>query len=403
MSKPKILKFPKGFFWGTATSSHQIDGGNHNNWTEWEKEGHIEDGTVSGRACDSYHLFEKDADLSVELNNNAYRFSIEWSRIEPEQGKFNQKEIEHYKKVIQALKDRKIEPFITLYHWTIPIWFSDIGGWENKKAPEIFNNFVEYVIKNLDHKVKYWITINEPMIFSFDSYHRGKWPPQKRNFFTAIKVVKQLIRAHILAFQTIKKYRPDAQVGIACDNQYFEPYKSFFDKYVTYLTDLYWNDWVLDRIKNHQDFIGLNYYFHNLFQFAPLRPKSLFVRHRNANKVISDLGWEVFPPGIHHCLMDLEKRYHKPVYITENGIADQGDVKRQQYIKDILTYAHKAIKDGADVKGYFHWSLIDNFEWNRGFDKKFGLYEVDFKTMERKPRPSARLYSEICKHNSLSL
>lgn len=398
-----ILKFPKGFLWGTATSSHQVEGGLRNNWTEWEKEGHIEDGTVSGKACNSYELYEKDADLSVELNNNAYRFSVEWSRIEPQEGKFNQKEIEHYKKVIKALKKRGIEPLVTIYHWTYPLWFRDKGCWLNSKSPQYFNRYVQYLVKNLDHEVKYWCTINEPLIFAFNSYHRRKWPPQKGSFLKARRVVLNLIKAHKLAYKTIKKVRPDAQIGIAKNNQHFEAFRSCMDRAAVKFTDWYWNHWVLDDLKGYQDYIGLNYYFHNIFQFAPLRPKSLFVRHKNKNEIISDMGWEVYPEGIYHCLMDLHKTYNLPVFILENGIADQGDVKRQAFIKNHLKYVHQAIKEGADVKGYFHWSLIDNFEWKDGFDKKFGLYEVDYNTFERKPRQSAKIYSEICKNNSLIL
>ncbi|MFH1671169.1 MAG: glycoside hydrolase family 1 protein [Candidatus Portnoybacteria bacterium] len=395
------VKFPKGFLWGASTSSYQVEGGNFNDWSEWEKEnaGRLgkkartywqkwqqekfpemleKENYISGRACDHYHRFEEDFNLAKELGHNAHRFSIEWSRIEPKKGKIDQKEIEHYHQVLLALKERGIEPFVTLYHWTLPTWLAEEGGWLNPKAPYYFDRYVKIISENFFEEVKYWITLNEPNIYAFDSYFRGVWPPQKKSVFKYFKVLKNLVKSHKLAYRSLHLIDLDCQVGVARNNVYFENIP---------LADYLWNKRFLDKIGEEQDFIGLNYYFH----------KRLF---GNRNKSVNDLGWEIYPEGIYHVLRGLEK-YKKPIYITENGLADKDDTKREKFIKDHLEWTAKAIKEGVDVRGYFYWSLLDNFEWDKGFWPRFGLIEVDFKTMERKIRPSAFKYTKICKENKL--
>jgi len=397
------MKFPKGFLWGAATSSHQVEGGNFNSWSEWERENAARlvrkagnywqkwqqkkfpemfdlENYVSGWAADHYHRFKDDFDLAKELGHNAHRFSIEWSRIEPKEGKINQKEIEHYRQVLLALKERGIEPFVTLYHWTLPTWLAEKGGWLNPRAPYYFDRYVKIVSQNLFEQVEFWITINEPNIYAFDSYFRGVWPPQKKSVFKYFKVIKNLIKGHKLAYRSLHLIDLDCQVGIARNNVYFENIP---------LADYLWNKRFLSKIGEEQDFIGLNYYFH----------KRLF---GNENKSVNNLGWEIYPEGIYHVLKGL-KKYNKPIYITENGLADRDDTKREEFIKDHLGWVGKAIKEEVDVKGYLHWSLLDNFEWDKGFWPRFGLVEVDFRTMERKIRPSARVYGQICKENKIQL
>ncbi len=383
------LEFPKNFLWGSATSSYQVEGGIENtDWTEAGRQGKV---PLANRACDHYNLYEKDFDLIKELGQNANRFSIEWARIEPEEGKFDEKEVEHYRKVLQALRDRGIEPFVTLWHFTLPLWFAKKGGFENPKAPEIFARYCGYVVERLAASAKasasqggigakFWMTINEPMVYASGSYLKGNWPPFKKNFFTFKKVIKTLISSHLASHIIIKKINPDLQIGIAKNNIYFENIP-FIDRF--------WNFYFLNKIKNHLDFIGLNYYFHRRF------PK-------NKNKEVSDMGWEIYPKGIYHVLKEL-RHYSLPVYITENGLADSKDTKRAKFIKDHLFWAHKAMQEGVDLRGYFHWSLTDNFEWAHGFGPRFGLVEIDYETMERKIRPSAWEYKKICETNSLTL
>jgi len=369
------MKFPKNFYWGTATSAYQVEGGIKNDWS-----------AIGGKynaeiACDHYNRFEKDFDLAKEMNNNAHRFSIEWARIEPEQGKFNQKEIEHYKKVIQALKNRGLEPFVTLYHWTLPIWFVEKGGWLNKDSVKYFSNYVKFVVENLDD-VKFYITINEPNIYSSNAYLRGNFPPFNKSFFKSQEILKNLVEAHKKSYNIIHKIYSNVEVGIAKNNNNFKGILKFF-------SDYYWNHQFLDSIKDYQDFIGLNYYFStSLIDFV------------FPGKKITDLKWTIRPSGIYTVLKHL-KQYKKPIYITENGLADAKDLKRSDFIIEHLKYIHKAIESNVDVRGYFHWSLIDNFEWDKGYSPRFGLIEVDYKTMKRIPRASSKVYAKICKNNSL--
>jgi len=394
MTKKLKYKFPENFFWGTATSAHQIEGNNENQWSEWEKQGHIKDGSISGRACNSYQLYKKDVELIKELNNNAYRFSIEWSRIEPKQGQFDKDEISHYKKVIKECKENNIEPFITIYHWTMPLWFAEQGGWLNKNAPTYFKRYTEKLAEAFGQDVKYWCTINEPMIYAFNSYLKGKWVPQKKSFLKFRKVLRNLVKAHKLAYDALHKNSNRCQVSIAKNNQFFEAYSNdFINKTAVKFLHYYWNESFLNKIKNELDYIGLNYYFHNRLKIS-----WNFYELKNKNKITNDMGWEIYPEGIYHVLKNLEK-YNLPIYILENGLADAKDEKRADFIVEHLRYIHKAIQSGVDVRGYFHWSLLDNFEWAEGYEPKFGLYAVDFKTFERKARGSAGVYGEIAKSN----
>lgn len=414
-----MLKFPEGFYWGAATSSHQVEGGTHNDWDAWElhnakrlaKEsekrfGHLaiwpaikaqaQDPAnyISGRACDHYHRYEEDFDIAKSLGHNAHRFSIEWSRIEPEEGKWDEKEIEHYRRVVRALRARGIEPFVTLWHWPIPLWMSYKGGWKSDEILYYFPRYAEKVVSVLKDDVCYWITINEPEIYSSKSYLKGAWPPQETNVFGYLAVFYNLIEAHIRAYKKIKETQPTAQVGIAKNNICFEAYHGQFTSALyKRLADWWWNFYFLNQIRHYQDFIGLNFYFRN-------RIKD-FVFNQNENNKVSDLGWGLFPEGLLHALLDL-KCYKKPIYITENGLADAEDRHREWFITESLRAVHKAIQAGVDVRGYFYWSLLDNFEWDKGFWPRFGLVEVDFSTLQRMVRPSAKAYAEIIKNGIMN-
>lgn len=392
-------KFPKNFYWGTATSSHQVEGNNTNNdWWRAEQEGKIKH--KSGRACDSYNRYEEDFDLAKGLGNNAHRLSIEWSRVEPEEGKFDEKEIEHYKKVIKALKDRGLEPFVTLHHFTNPVWFADKGSWENPRSPFYFARYAEYVVKNLP-EVKYWITINEPFILSTMGYMDGFWPPFKNGVLNALKINTELHRAHKGAYRKIKAVAPKAQIGLAKNVKYFKACNGkFFSRVFVALFNLILNYGFLDSLKHEQDFAGLNYYYPVNISAGFSHPRKWMREFPGAQK--SDFGWDIYPEGLYQVVKDASK-LDKPIYIFENGIADADDRQRPRFIREHLEQLAKAASEGADVRGYFHWSLLDNFEWAEGFTKKFGLVEVDFKTLERKPRPSYYVYKEICKNNSLNL
>lgn len=382
-------QFPEGFFWGSATSAYQVEGEIRNNdWAEAARRGKV---PPAAYARDHYNRYEEDFDIAKSLGQNAHRFSIEWSRIEPEEGRFDEAEIEHYRKALVALRERGIEPFVTLWHFTLPVWFAKMGGFENKKAPFYFSRYCEYVVKNLGRGsgARFWMTMNEPMVFASNGYFRGKWPPFKKNIFRFLKIINGLVVSHNIAYRKIKTANSTLQIGIAKNNINFEPNWDPFNRLLSSFMNWFWNRRFLDKISKSQDFIGLNYYFHKKFGFGD-----------RAAREKSDMGWDICPRGIYSLLTELG-RYRKPVYVTENGIADAKDAKRAKFIKDHLLWVKRAIDDKINVRGYFYWSLLDNFEWADGFKPRFGLVEVDFKTMERKIRPSAYEYARICKANSL--
>ncbi|MDO8668659.1 MAG: glycoside hydrolase family 1 protein [bacterium] len=394
---PKILKFPPDFLWGVSTSAYQIEGGISNDWSEWEKSIAGENGAnhTCGQACDSYNRYEEDLDLVKGLNCGAYRMGLEWARIEPKPGKFDQTEIEHYRKVLTAAKKRNLKVVLTLWHWTNPIWLAAEGGWANKKAVEYFARFVKLITGELGSQVDYWVTINEPMVAIANGYVTGKFPPNKKNIWQALKVYNNLVKAHQAGYEIIYKKFPKAQVGLTMLANYFEPAHrwNLIEVFFAKIANHCWNDRFVKKLKNQFDFLGLDYYFHDRIIWHPPFKKNL-------NKATTDLGWEIYPAGILEVLKNYSK-FKKPLFIMENGLADQSDLKRAKFITDHLKYVHEAISQGVDVRGYFYWSLIDNFEWAEGFKPKFGLYSVDRKIFKRQARPSAKVYAEICKNNEV--
>ena len=371
-----MLKFPENFYWGTSTSAYQVEGGIKNDWSK------IGGQYDAGQACDHYNRFEQDFDLAKAMNNNAHRFSIEWARIEPKPGEFDQKEIEHYRKVISALRERGLEPFVALNHYTLPTWFAKSGGWLCKENIKYFIRYAEFLVKSLP-QVKFWITFNEPYLYSSFSFFEKRWPPFEKNFFKFLKVLNNLLDAHNKTYQIIHKDFPGKMVGMS-------EFVMFFSGFLSPIKNIRYF-YFLNKIKNYQDFIGLNYYLHH----------SLFEVLKLSHGEKTDMGWEICPEGIYHVLKDL-KKYNRPIYITENGLADAKDEKRTKFIIEHLKWVHKAIEEGIDVRGYFHWSLLDNFEWDKGFEPRFGLIEIDYNNnLKRIPRPSSKIYAEICKNNGL--
>lgn len=403
-------RFPNDFLWGASTSAHQVEGGNKNDWTSFENKNAISmaesakkmnffldkfsreaqkpSNYISGLASNHAESFDSDFYLANKIGLNTYRFSIEWSRIEPEKGRFDKDAIDHYKKIVRVLKTYNIEPFVTLWHWTLPLWFAQSGGFRNRKNVKYFLRYVKRMALELKGEVKFFVTLNEPEIYSMNSYLRGLWPPQKRGIVNFYQVINNLVLAHIGSYALIKKVDPDAQVGIAKNNTYFElGQETFKNKMLKKVARKYWNDYFLDKISAYQDFIGLNYYFRN-------RIDGWFNKNRNSKT--SDLGWDLYPQGIYHVLLDLGK-YKKPVYITENGLADAQDKHRAWFLTETVKAIASAIDKGIDIRGYLHWSLLDNFEWDKGFWPRFGLIEVDYRTQKRTPRDSANHYAKIIK------
>jgi len=404
-----MIQFPKDFYWGSATSSYQVEGNNSNaDWWAWEQKCGKEN---SGAACRHYDLFEQDFDLVKSLNHNAHRLSIEWSRIEPIEGAFSDDAIVHYINVIKALRKRGIEPMVTLHHFTNPIWFAESGGWTNPKCVKRFLRYCEFVTKALARGVKYWFTINEPTVYFSHSYLWGMWPPQSKSLLQTKAVYHSLNEAHIEAYRLIHRIYKDLNlarplVGLAqhmqaivgCD-------KSLKNRLAVTLREHLYNLNILDHCARHKalDFIGVNYYSRHLVDVHSWWIGNLLMEvckdnHHPLKK--NFLGWDIYPEGLAQVLLSL-KKYNLPVIISENGICTADDNERWEYIQSHLRSVHLAMEKGVDVKGYLYWSLMDNFEWAHGFAPRFGLIDIDYATQQRTIRESAKKYAQVCQTNIL--
>ncbi|RKY33316.1 MAG: glycoside hydrolase family 1 protein [Candidatus Omnitrophota bacterium] len=405
-----MLEFPKDFYWGAATSAYQVEGNNTNSdWWQWEKSVGLEE--VSGEACRHYQLFKEDFDLARSLSHNAHRLSIEWSRIEPQEGQFCEEELEHYIEVIKALKERRLEPIVTLHHFTTPVWFAQLGGWQSKKGVALFLRYIEKVIIALSRNVRFWVTINEPIVYIYFSYILGQWPPQVMSFPAARQVEKNLISCHIKAYRLIhdiykRNNLIEPSVSIAHNMQAFVPCSHNLKNILaTYLRDRIYNFSLVENLIRHRslDFIGINYYNRSLVDVEKWRFKNLLMdvcRHGHSKLPKNFLGWDIYPEGLFTLLIKL-KKYKLPVFIMENGICTEDDNLRWGFIREHLESLNLAIKKGVRVLGYIYWSLLDNFEWDKGFTPRFGLIEVDYSNFRRTVRDSARRYAEVCKSNKL--
>ena len=415
------LKFPKNFLWGTATSAHQVEGNNYNDWSEWENENADrlakeaskkswpdfilknypnplqKENYISGRVCDHYNRFREDFDIAKSLGHNAHRFSIEWSRIEPEEGKFNEKEIEHYREVIKALRERGLEPFVTLWHSTNPNWIRDIGGWENSKTSQYFLRYVEKVVKSYPC-VKYWLTLNEPTVYAGLGYVQGSQPPWVKDFRRANSVFANFVKAHNLAYRGIHEINKEAFVGFAHHLVYMQRKDNWPWTWLAARILEYVRNWrFLNATKKECDFLGIQFYQSQSVGFSlrsgkwgPITASSIL------GKPIDDLGWAINPEGVYDLLKSVSK-YGKPIFITESGISDAKDAHRPKFIEQTLRSISRAIREGVNVRGYFYWAFMDNYELPemRGFWPRFGLVEINYKTLERKIRPSALAYKKI--------
>ncbi len=394
--------FPKNFLWGAAISAYQVEGGNvFSDWYAWEQSGKTID--KCGEAVQHARYFAHDIDLAADLGMNAFRISIEWSRIEPSPQRLNTKELERYRQVLLRMKQRGLQTFVTLHHFTLPQWFVLRGGFEKRSNIVYFLNFVRLIADEFKELIDFWIVLNEPMIYAAHGYFEGSFPPGKQSRSLYMQVLHNLVYTHKHAYRLINAHVEHAQVGIAKNNQFFEPASNrFLDRWVVKKTQQHWNHFFLRKVEKELDFIGLNYYFHNRLSFrlyAGWQPNHIYSVIRNENLEQGDNGFEIYPKGLYHVLMEL-KEYHKPVYITENGIADRSDLKRQKFLYDHLKEVYIALKDFCDVRGYLYWSLLDNYEWG-SFGPRFGLASVNYKTFERRLRPSAIYYKGIIKENAI--
>jgi beta-glucosidase len=402
-------KFPKDFLWGASTASHQVEGGTVNQWSQWElahaadlaagaekrlhklpdwqairEQAENPENYVSGKGVDHYNRYEEDFDLLEKLQFNSFRFGIEWSRIEPEEGAFNLEEIKHYHEYIDSLNRRGITPVLNIWHWTMPTWFTDKGGFEKKENLPLFEAYVQKVAEEYGDKVKYFITLNEPNVYASFGYVNAEWPPQQKNYKLFVTVFRNLAKAHNQAYTILKAANPAVQVGVAAQLANIQAKRphNVVDGIVTKVMRYAWNWWFLNRIRRHQDFVGINYYFTDYYHG--------FNGRDTPHVPVNDLGWYMEPEGLYPLLLRTWARYKKPIIITENGVADRNDQYREWWLEQTVIAMQRALSEGVELKGYMHWSLLDNFEWAYGWWPKFGLIAVDRENdMKRTPRQSA--------------
>ncbi len=418
MDKQKSI-FNKNFYWGASTASHQVEGNTHNQWTEWElsvatqqakkskntlkdlpiwdqikSEAQDPKNYISGKGVDHYNQYELDISILKKLNLNSFRFGLEWSRVEPEEGVWDKAEWDHYKKYIQNLLDNNIEPFLNIWHWTLPVWFANKGGFSNRKNITYVNRFVSKVCEELQiDKLKYVITLNEPNVYASFGYLTGEWPPQIKNPFIAAVTYINLVKIHKNMYRILKKANPKLQIGVAAQLANIQAKRphNFIDQSVTKIMRYGWNWWFLNRINKYQDFVGFNYYFTDYYKG---------LKSSNPSVPKNDLGWYMEPEGIYPLLLKVWRHYKKPIIITENGVADINDEHRRWWLEQTMVAMKRAISEGVDLRGYMHWSLLDNFEWAYGWWPKFGLVAVDRKNnMKRSVRSSALWWSEWLQNN----
>jgi beta-glucosidase len=461
ISPGKTLKFPDQFHWGIATSAFQIEGhpdeinDRLSDWSVWTtKEGKISDLSTADQACEFYSRYPEDIALCRSLNLDAFRLSLNWPALCPKEQEtisFDKEAVDYYRNLLSALKAQGFTTFVTLFHFCTPRWLSDIGGWTNPRTAVEFAKYAALAAKEFGDLVDYWITHNEPLVYAYYGYIAGEWPPgHKGNYFQAFKCIRHLLEAHALAYKEIKTQHPNSQISFA---MHWRPFKarhrfSFFDNLSRYLRDFIFNQLFplsvekgelifpfplnlaaevkhlqgpIPHLKGAFDYIAINYYTREICEFKwqwPLDPFGGASDHVEFES--SDLGWELYPEGLYYLLTEdmAPFRYNKDgslrkIFITENGMAtmhsadlDAGDWsldddQRIRYLISHLVALHRAIADGANVKGYLYWSLLDNFEWAQGLKPRFGLVRVAYPTQERTMRKSAAIYADIAKTNSV--
>lgn len=417
--------FPRGFLWGTATASHQVEGNNtNNNWWAWEqRDGHIVENQKSGLADDWWNgRWREDFDRAAEAGQNAHRLSIEWSRIQPTPDRWDESALDRYREMLRGLSERGMTPMVTLHHFTDPQWLSERGGWENRSTAEAFATFVNRAVEALREYANLWVTINEPNVLVTSAYFMGIWPPGKSDLKAAFNVMENLVRAHAMAYQAIHELQPDARVGIAINYRGFLPARNWFlpDRWIAGLQNGLFNEFFPNALssgvlryplwsrrmaeaRGTQDFLGLNYYTREYIAFSPFQPAEMFARRFYLPGAdLSPSGFIVNAPEGMFQALKWARKFDLPILITENGVEDKEDQLRPRYLIQHLHQVWRAVNFNFPIKGYFHWTLVDNFEWERGWSQRFGLWELDPETQTRTRRLSAELYAEICRENGIS-
>ena len=418
MRLEKAIEFPEDFLWGTAACAHQVEGGNDkNDWWAWEqKPDTIKNRDKSGKACNHFEMYEQDFRILKDMGTNAHRLGIEWSRIFPDEGQVNTEAVDHYKRVLDTACDVGLEIFATVHHFTSPAWFTKKGGFMNERNLDHFKRYVEVLAKELSPHLKYWNTINEPAVYAVMGWMAGEFPPGHQDVEETLDVLRNIIIAHADAYRILKENSPnDVLVGIVKNMPHFVPSnpEDRLDIQMAAAQDKFFNEYHLHgmetgvlkfgkeeevpHLKDSTDFYGLNYYNEMICNHdRPMGPISARLKERK-----TQMGWGVHPTGLNAGLMRLNK-YGKPIYVTENGIATDDDLWRAEYITRHLDQIKKAMDAGVDVRGYFYWSNLDNFEWAQGWEPKFGLISFDPETFERAIKPSGQFYGEVARGGALT-
>lgn len=417
--------FPKGFLWGTATAAHQVEGSNaNNNWAAWEaQEGRILSGHTAGLACDWWGgRWKEDFDRAVETGQNAHRLSIEWSRVQPRPDVWDEAAIDYYRQILRGLRQRGLTAMVTLHHFTDPLWLTEMGAWENDQTPALFEKYVYKMVEALKEYTNLWVTINEPNVYAIMGYFFENFPPGKSDLKTCSIVLKNMIRGHAAAYRSIHSLQPDASVGIAQNYQSFQPAHAWLplDKWLARFMHNNFNAAFTNTLrdgkfkfvfrtedipeaKNTQDYFGLNYYTRTLVTLDLTNKKDNFIKVAFPKDArISDNGHIANVPDGFYEGIKFARSYGLPVYITENGVEDYDDDLRPEYLIGHIHQMWRAVNNNWPIKGYFHWSLVDNFEWERGWTQRFGLWGLDTETQARIRRPSVDIYEAICRENGIA-
>jgi len=420
------MTFPNDFIWGTASAAHQVEGNNENsNFAWWEKQvdesgiSRIKNRDNSRVACDHWNRYPEDIQLMKTLGTNAYRFSVSWSKIMPQENTIDSSALLHYVQVCDSLIASGITPVVTLHHFTHPIWFMEKGGFAKEENIPDFIEFATLVFNALSDKVPYWCTFNEPGVYVIAAYFNGNFPPGRSEPKMAAAAYLNMIRAHVQLYDELKTTEAgkNAAIGIVKNFQQFDPMhrNDLRDWAICHMVDGAFNESFLEAFRSGKfkfsfptlvsvneeiegaagklDFLGLNYYSHNAMDFSLNIDASLELK-LYPGETPSDMDYTMYPEGIYRAIKRAST-LDVPIIITENGIADSLDDRRGLFIQQYLYAVHRAMQEGADVKGYFYWSLMDNFEWDLGYGMRFGLYEVDFETQQRRLREGSKEYVRI--------
>jgi beta-glucosidase len=417
------VTFPPGFLWGAATSSHQVEGFCTNNqwWAFEHGGGRVRDGATSGVACDHYRRFDDDFRLAADLGHTAHRFSLEWSRVEPAEGVFDEAEWDHYRAVCDSVRRHGMVPTLTLHHFTNPLWAERQGGWENPAMVGWLARLADRAARALGDRVGIWWTINEPMVAPMVGYLMGVHPPAVRDLGRALVVGRHVLRAHGAMYGALRAVLPASMpVGVVHAAPYFEPLDPADAEHRTRAEqqDFFMNAYFLDGVATGRvappfgegegvpglagsfDLLGVNYYSRMLVGGAS---HGLTLRARRPDEpppFADEMGWEVYPPGLGLQLRRFA-RYGKPLMVTENGHATLDEAARTRYLHVHLGQVADTITDGVDVRGYFWWTLVDNFEWAEGWSRHFGLVAMEPGTLARRPRPAALVLRDVIRSGAL--